>query len=113
MSWITDAVVLMGCEDEQVRLAEVNEKLALLDEGRRQAFGAADNSDMDWAGGSKFFVGTIWAGAFNHINPEWLTEALACANWRHPEHVILLVQDEGEYEWSIIRPAKLSDRTDS
>lgn len=111
MSWITDAVVLMGFEDEYARLIEVNDKLALLDKERHQGFCAAEDSDMDWAGGNKFFTPRIWAGAFNHINPDWLTEAVSSANWRYPEKVILLVEDEGDDEWSVIRLAKLSDRT--
>lgn len=91
MSVIID--VAIHCEWEDAAMREVNKRLSEDDE-RQQQFRRLDS---DQAGGTKVFCDEIWAGAFNHLLPETIRNAICEAQWRVPEHIIV-VESSGDYE---------------
>ena len=72
MSVITDCLVY-GHLEITGEMEQVNERLAVIDEVRGQQFREVS---FEHAGGVKFFCGEVWAGAFNHLPPSSIVEAI-------------------------------------
>lgn len=98
MSVIVDFMVISEFPHPRI-LGEINAKLYELDEERHQQFRPLDT---DQAGGTKVFCDTVWAGAFNHLLPEMVREAILSADWSkefgHDDRDVLVIESSGDYE---------------
>jgi hypothetical protein len=98
MSVIIDFLVIAHLPSPHV-LEEINSKLYELDEERHQQFRPLDT---DQAGGTKAVGTEVWAGAFNHLLPEEVREAILSADWSGffgPEELdALIIESSGDYE---------------
>lgn len=94
MSIILDVILVAPNEADAV--AHVNRTLARVDTERRQQF---HEIDMSHAGGTKFFMTTTYAAAFNHLEPFAVAEAITDAPWEDAARVIVVV--DGGSDWMI------------
>lgn len=96
MSMIVDFMVVSDFLGEDAAMAEVNEILDLIDTERQQQFRKIPVDDH--AGGTKVFCQDVWAGAFNHLEPSRIREALCAGDWQFPDDVLIL---EASGDWEI------------
>ncbi|WP_213002666.1 hypothetical protein [Winogradskya consettensis] len=95
MSRITDMVLYVGSDLEDEAIGRLNAWCAKNDQSRRQQF---VELDTDLAGGTKFSARQVWAMTGNFFPYEDLVEALPSFGWRHPEDVVLVVDDDEDYD---------------
>lgn len=95
MSVIVDFMVVSDFMGEDAAMAKVNEVLDLVDTERHQQFRKIPVDDH--AGGTKVFCQDVWAGAFNHLAPSKIREALCVGDWHFPDAVLVL-EASGDYE---------------
>lgn len=95
MSVIVDFMLVADFPGEGSCVEEVNSELWRTDTERHQQFRKIPVDDF--AGGSKVFCEDVWAGAFNHLTPETIREAICGAEWRYPDTVLVL-EASGDYE---------------
>jgi len=95
MSVIVDFMVVSDFMGEDRAMEEVNRELERLDTERHQQFRKIPVDDH--AGGSKVFCQDVWAGAFNHLVPETIRQALCAGGWKFPDAVLVL-EASGDYE---------------
>ena len=95
MSVIVDFMVVSDFMGEDKAMAEVNRQLDRTDTERHQQFRKIPVDAH--AGGTKVFCQDVWAGAFNHLIPETIREALCAGGWRFPDAVLVL-EASGDYE---------------
>ncbi|MGB7587415.1 MAG: hypothetical protein WBM00_01765 [Solirubrobacterales bacterium] len=87
MSVIAEVVVITA-ESEPAGFKALNDELVAIDSERSQQFLPID---MTAAGGTKAFCADVWAGAFNHLSPSQIEDAICAAPWEHPERVVVVI----------------------
>lgn len=91
MSYITQAVLVLGVLEEESSVQAVNAHLRK--QGHEQSFGRLDTSA---AGGSKVYSGQVWAAAFNYVPSDDVRLAVKAARWHDPETVFLMLNEEND-----------------
>lgn len=91
MSYITQAVLVLGVLEEESSVVMVNAHLQK--SGHEQSFKRLATSA---AGGSKVYSGQIWAAAFNYVPSDDVRSAVKAARWEEPETVFLVLNEEND-----------------
>jgi hypothetical protein len=99
MSWTTNIILHMGLATRGERfLPEVNAFLGPLDQ-RSAGFMLVDDPQLP----SHWYGCTIVIGTFNSLDLDGLIGHLRTIDWPYPEDVQLIIRDEGETRFRIIR----------
>jgi len=102
MSWITDALLILGqlegFDDDYEIVVEIPGMKAINGWLQEHDFGTFDRLDEHIAGGGKAMQALVYGGAFNYLvrNLDEFLRIIAVQPWRVPEEVQLFLKDEDE-----------------
>lgn len=85
MSVTTEYMVIVPHKEKEA-MHGGNQELYWADKERHQQFNECGMKD---AGGTKFFLTTIWAACFNHLIPDVIETALRGGQWERPDEVFV------------------------
>lgn len=96
MSRVTNIIVSVDILEPSDWLARVNSAIA------EPAQGQQLRRVYDAVGGSKAWEAETAEAAFNHFGPYELRDALRTVEWRFPENVQVIYQDQHDATFSIL-----------
>ena len=116
MSWVTDALLILGlqeCFDDDFEVVADIPSLAAINAWLEDHdFGTFDRLDEQVTGGGKAMQALVYGGAFNHLarNLDEFLRVVAAQPWRVPEEVQLLLKDEEEGRFGLFEIGRASCR---
>jgi hypothetical protein len=102
MSRVTNVILTFSInENEDLIRKELDE---FKPDGNK-AFASIDGPNLPrgWYGGTKIFEAPLYIGALNHVSTNQILDFLKSCHWQEPEYVQLIVREEEDEEFRIMK----------
>ena len=105
MSWVTNIILHIPAVDARGPQGRIKDVNRFFDEIPGKGFVSLDDPSLPkgWYGGSKLLEANLYVGALNHLDLDSFVKHLQSIDWKEPNHVQVIVMDQEDLDFRIIR----------
>lgn len=108
MSWVTDVIICLNLEEKFDDSYNILETCKPIEEIRSwlkdKELGELNELTPHMLSGGKIPQSYVYGGSFNHLDVSEFVKFVYAREWREPEHVQVLINDEEDMSYTLHQP---------